>query len=81
MYSNLAGASVKSADAVRNIVEILQKYSDKNIVVVVSAMGKTTNALERIIEAYTGGNSEEVEKEFNLLKNYHEEIVYGLVWR
>ena len=49
------GASVKSADAVRNIVSILEKYSDKSIVVVVSAMGKTTNALERIIEAYTGG--------------------------
>ncbi len=72
------GASVKSAEAVRNIVSILEKYGDKNIVVVVSAMGKTTNALERIIEAYTSGESELVEKEFNILKTYHEEIAEGL---
>ncbi|MDX2430899.1 MAG: aspartate kinase [Bacteroides sp.] len=72
------GASVKSADAVRNIVSILEKYIDKNIVVVVSAMGKTTNALERLIEAYASGNSDGVEKEFNFLKTYHEEIASGL---
>ncbi len=72
------GASVKSADAVRNIVSILKKYSDKSIVVVVSAMGKTTNALERIIEAYTTGDQEVVEKEFNFVKSYHEEINMGL---
>jgi len=72
------GASVKSADAVRNIVSILEKYNDKSIVVVVSAMGKTTNALERLIEAYVSGNTDEVEKEFNFLKSYHEEIASGL---
>ena len=72
------GASVKSADAVRNIVSILEKYSDKHIVVVVSAMGKTTNALERLIEAYASGNSDVVEKEFNFLKSYHEEVASGL---
>jgi aspartate kinase len=44
------GASVKSAEAVRNIVEILQRYKEDKIVVVVSAMGKTTNAVERIID-------------------------------
>jgi aspartate kinase len=72
------GASVKSADAVRNIVSILEKYIDKHIVVVVSAMGKTTNALERMIEAYASGNSDVVEKEFTFLKNYHEQIASGL---
>ena len=40
------GASVKSAEAVRNIVKILKAYQEEEIVVVVSAMGKTTNALE-----------------------------------
>ncbi len=72
------GASVKSADAVRNIVSILENYTREQIVVVVSAMGKTTNALERIIEAYAGRESELMEKEFDLVKNYHEEIVTGL---
>lgn len=72
------GASVKSADAVRNIVSILDKYAKENIVVVVSAMGKTTNTLERMIEAYTGGERDVVEKEFNFLKSYHEDILKGL---
>ncbi|MCP4314067.1 MAG: aspartate kinase [Bacteroidetes bacterium] len=72
------GASVKSADAVRNIVSILENQGRENIVVVVSAMGKTTNALERIIEAYMSGNKEVVEKEFSFIKSYHEEIVAGL---
>jgi len=72
------GASVKSADAVRNIVSILDKYSKEQIVVVVSAMGKTTNGLERMIEAYTSCDKDVVEKEFELLKSYHKEIARGL---
>ena len=63
------GASVKSADAVRNIVSILEKYRDENIVVVVSAMGKTTNALERIIEAYTGEKARRWKRNSIYLKN------------
>jgi aspartate kinase len=72
------GASVKSAEAVRNIVSILQRYREKNIVVVVSAMGKTTNALERVIEAFAGGDREAMEKEFGQLNEYHEGIVKEL---
>ncbi len=72
------GASVKSAEAVRNIVEILQKYGDQQIVVVVSAMGKTTNALERIIEAFTTGNREIMTREVDQLAAYHLDIVQGL---
>jgi aspartate kinase len=49
------GASVKTSEAVRNIVDILKRYQEEEIVVVVSAMGKTTNALERIIEHYASG--------------------------
>ncbi|MFH0759584.1 MAG: aspartate kinase [Bacteroidota bacterium] len=72
------GASVKSAEAVRNIVKILQKYRDQQIVVVVSAMGKTTNALERIIEAYTAGKGEIMTREVDQLAAYHLEIVGAL---
>ncbi len=45
------GASVKDADAVKNVVQILQDYSNQNLFVVVSAMGKTTNALEALTQA------------------------------
>jgi aspartate kinase len=72
------GASVKSADAVRNIVEILGNYPDDHIVVVVSAMGKTTNALERVVERYAGKDKKGMKEEFDGIKNYHLEILEGL---
>ncbi len=72
------GASVKSAGAVKNIVEILQRFNEEKIVVVVSAMGKTTNAMERIIDHYTAGKGEELKQEYNVLKAYHLEVTEGL---
>ena len=72
------GASVKSPSAVKNIVEILQRYNEERIVVVVSAMGKTTNTIERIIENYAAGKSEKLKQEYKELKAYHLEVVNGL---
>jgi aspartate kinase len=72
------GASVKSAEAVRNIVEILQRFENEKIVVVVSAMGKTTNAIERIIENYAAGKNDSLKQEYKELKDYHLDIVNGL---
>lgn len=43
------GASIKDAEAVRNMSEILKRFPDEKIIIVVSAMGKTTNALEEIL--------------------------------
>ena len=71
------GASVKSAEAVRNIVEILRRYQDEKIVVVVSAMGKTTNSLERIIEHYANNKPEELKLECGKLKEYHLDVLAG----
>ena len=45
------GASVKDADAVKNVLNILQLYKGKKLGVVISAMGKTTNAMETIVDA------------------------------
>lgn len=46
------GASVNSFQAVKNAAEIIKKYSDDNLLVVISAMGKTTNALEKLTNSY-----------------------------
>ena len=43
------GASVKDADAVRNLADIVSQHKDEDILLVVSAMGKTTNALEKAL--------------------------------
>jgi len=46
------GASVKDAEAIRNVSTILKHYKNGGICIVISAMGKTTNALEGILNAY-----------------------------
>ena len=46
------GASVKNAAAIRNVAKILESYKNEKLVIVVSAMGKSTNALEAITDAY-----------------------------
>ncbi|HRR11902.1 MAG TPA: aspartate kinase, partial [Tenuifilum sp.] len=43
------GASVKSAGAIRNLANIVKRFSTENLVIVVSAMAKTTNALEEVL--------------------------------
>jgi aspartate kinase len=59
------GASVKNADGIRNVTNILQNYADQKLVVVVSAMGKTTNALEDIVAAHAAQDG----RAFSLLEN------------
>lgn len=71
------GASVKDAQGVRNLGDILKKYAPKNLLVVVSAMGKTTNALEELNEAYMAGDSRTTAL-FEAIKSYHWSIVTDL---
>ena len=52
------GASVKDAESVRNVGKVLNHYSDETILIVVSAMGKTTNALEKVVQAYINSAQE-----------------------
>jgi aspartate kinase len=46
------GASVRDAVSVKNVHDIISKYTDKPLVVVVSAMGKTTNKFENLVNAH-----------------------------
>ena len=52
------GASVKDADGIRNLQKIVTRYSDKPLFVVISAMGKTTNLLEKLLDAYFYGQED-----------------------
>ncbi len=59
------GASVRDGQGVKNLVEIVKKYMDQPLVVVVSAMGKSTNQLENIArQAFAGESYEEGLREF-----------------
>ena len=48
----LGGASIKDAPSIKNILEIISKYEKDILVIVVSAIGKTTNALEKVVDSY-----------------------------
>ncbi|MFZ4414809.1 MAG: aspartate kinase, partial [Bacteroidales bacterium] len=68
------GASVNSADAVKNVAKILENNNAEKILVVISAMGKTTNALEKLVLAYFNKSSE-CNALLVAIKQYHFEII------
>ena len=72
------GASVKDADSVKNVASILQKHANQSTIVVISAMGKTTNKLEQLVNAYfyKDGDIETILAE---LKTYHLSILNQLI--
>jgi len=66
------GASVKDAAAVKNVASIIQKFPNDKLVIVISAMGKVTNALEDLHrERFHNGNTIEV---IERIKAYHQSI-------
>ncbi len=73
------GASVNSAEAVRNMAQIVQKHIESEpLAVVVSAMGKTTNLLEKLVPG-SGEHGEGITELRQQLENYHLEIAKCLV--
>lgn len=71
------GASVKDAAGVRNVYDVLQKVGYEDVLLVVSAMGKTTNALEVVIKNYFE-KSKELQASVQEVKKYHNEILMDL---
>lgn len=53
------GASVRDAESVRNVARIIERFKDDQLIVVVSAMGKTTNKLESLVNAHFAGQATE----------------------
>ncbi|MBS2100334.1 aspartate kinase [Carboxylicivirga linearis] len=69
------GASVKDAAGVKNLAKIVNSYND-SLVVVISAMGKMTNAFEELVYAYFNGNG--IEQHYQKIKEYHLSIITDL---
>ena len=70
------GASVRNADGVRNLAHIVDGESD--LFIIVSAMGKTTNALERVFTHMQNGRKEEANEEIKQVQGYHAAIIDDL---
>ena len=71
------GASVKDANGVRNLKEIVAQSSD-DLMVVISAMGKTTNALERVVAALAQDDEQTAEQEWLNVLDQHVYIMQDL---
>lgn len=69
------GASINSIDRFKNTGNIIKSFEGEKILIVVSAMGKTTNALESIVSAFFEGNKTEALLLFQQLKNNHLEYL------
>jgi len=65
------GASVNSVERVKNVGDILKLYPNEKILVVISAMGKTTNALEKVTDAFYAGKKDEALQLFQQVKQQH----------
>jgi aspartate kinase len=71
------GASVKDADGVKNVFDVLQKVGYEDVLIVISAMGKTTNALEIVIKNYFE-KSNEFHASLQEVRKYHNQILLDL---
>lgn len=65
------GASVSNVERVQNVARIMQQFKRQKIMVIVSAMGKTTNALEKVTDAFFAGNKEDALALFEQVKQQH----------
>ncbi|MGH1336017.1 MAG: aspartate kinase [Aureispira sp.] len=72
------GASIKNASAIKNIVNIIQQQQDKQLLIVISAAGKTTNAMEGILQAYWERQLEVLQKRVQAVREQHEQIIQEL---
>jgi aspartate kinase len=71
------GASVKDADGIKNVFDLLHKVGHEDVLLVISAMGKTTNALELVIKNYFE-KSNEFHASLQEVRKYHNQILLDL---
>lgn len=71
------GASIKDAASMKNVANILLQYKGEPIVIVVSALGKTTNALEVVIKAHQEG-SDQTMALYGAIKETHFQLLHEL---
>jgi aspartate kinase len=73
------GASVNSKERIQNLAEILKLYPNEQIMVIVSAIGKTTNALENVVNAFFAGEKTKALEAFHSIKASHLDMARQLI--
>ena len=72
------GASIKDALGVKNVAHILHQEGASNCLLVISAMGKMTNAFENIVNSYVNNDQEKLTESIDFTINYHTKIINDL---
>ncbi|MDO4782795.1 MAG: aspartate kinase [Capnocytophaga felis] len=70
------GASIKDAEGVKNVARILEMVGHSDTLIIISAMGKTTNALEVVVRNYF--EKKNFQESIDVVKNFHYEIIRDL---
>jgi aspartate kinase len=65
------GASINSVERIKNVGAIIQSHKGEKLLIVISAMGKTTNALEAVVNAFFDGRKEDALQLFEQVKDHH----------
>jgi aspartate kinase len=73
------GASIENIERVKRVAEIIKEHSTSKLLVVISAMGKTTNALEKIVNAFFENNLADAKSLFQDLEETHNAFALALV--
>jgi aspartate kinase len=71
------GASIKDAEGVKNVLSVMEKVGHENVLIIISAMGKTTNAFEEVIANYFD-KSPALQSSIQEVKKYHNQILLDL---
>ena len=70
------GASIKNVQAIQNMIAIIGKYQNESLIIIVSAMGKSTNALEELIDLTL--TKKKYHNELNKFEQYHKNLIHEL---
>ncbi len=73
------GASINSIDRIKNAGEIIGSFKGEKLLIIVSAMGKITNALEKVVDAFYDGRKEDALQLFGQVKQTHLQLIKYLV--
>lgn len=73
------GASINDFDSIQNLAYIVDRHKDEKILIVISAMGKMTNALEKVVQAFYEQRNEDAHRLFEKVKTYHLNLLKYLI--
>ena len=66
-------------ERIKNVAAIIRRFPQKEILIVISALGKTTNALEEVVADFFNRNKDAALEKFAAVKNKHRDISAGLL--